>query len=214
MENSKLLIIDDQKVLRNFLSDLLSQNGYDTITASKGQEGLECIFNEMPDLVLLDISMPDMNGDKVLEVIRNDPRTQDIPVIIITAEEDVQTRIDLLKKGANDYIPKSFDEQEILARVSTQLRAREAYKLHTLLEFAGATAHEMNQPLQGVIGYCEILLTKINEESELYELAKTIWDCAERLAEIIKKLRKISRYKNKQYIGNDNIIDLESSIQD
>jgi CheY-like chemotaxis protein len=121
-----ILIADDQPDNLILLTRYLESEGYTYIKAKDGLETLEKVRDQQPDLVLLDVNMPHKNGFTVLEEIRADPLTKDIPVIILTATrlDPVQVQFGL-NLGADDYVTKPFDRRELLARIRTKLRARE-----------------------------------------------------------------------------------------
>lgn len=122
-----ILIADDVPDNITLLSRYMQSEGYSYITASNGVETLEKIRAEMPDLVLLDVNMPQKDGFAVLEEMRGDAEIQHIPVIILTAARtntgDVQSGLNL---GADDYVTKPFDKRELFARIRTKLRVKEA----------------------------------------------------------------------------------------
>lgn len=123
----KILIADDMPDNVTLLTRYMQNEGYSYITASNGVETLEKIRAEMPDLILLDVNMPQKDGFAVLEELRGDPEIQYIPVIILTAARinagDVQSGLNL---GADDYVTKPFDKRELFARIRTKLRVKEA----------------------------------------------------------------------------------------
>jgi len=122
-----ILIADDQADNLTLLARYLENEGYGYIKAKDGFEALEKVRNELPDLVLLDINMPNKDGFAVLEEIRSDPAIQHIPVIILTATRLDPTEMQSgLNMGADDYITKPFDRRELLARIRTRLRVKEA----------------------------------------------------------------------------------------
>jgi len=123
----KILIADDLPDNLKLLSRYLENEGYAYIQAKDGEETLEKVRSELPDLVLLDVNMPKKDGFAVLEEIRADPATKHIPVIILTAARlepmDIQSGLNL---GADDYVTKPFDRRELFARIRTKLRVKEA----------------------------------------------------------------------------------------
>lgn len=114
-----ILIIEDDLELNKMLSDFLIENGYDTICLNKGLHILDTLKNHMIDFVLLDIMLPYKSGDQILNEIRS---YSTLPIIIISAKETTQNKIDLLRLGADDYITKPFDLEETLARIESILR--------------------------------------------------------------------------------------------
>lgn len=116
----KILIVEDDANISNMLCDLLIQNEYMTTAAYSGTEAVMCFANEKYDIVLLDLMIPGKSGVEVLAEIR---AAGTVPVIALTAVIDKESVVKLLKAGANDYITKPFDNNELLARIEVQLRA-------------------------------------------------------------------------------------------
>ena len=112
-----ILVVDDEADILNFLELVLKERGYDVVTASGGQKALAAARERVPDLVLLDIMMPQMDGWEVLRLLRVDPRTAAIPVAMISARTDAKDRVQGLQEGALDYICKPFSLDELLAKV-------------------------------------------------------------------------------------------------
>lgn len=119
MEKSNVLIIEDDREINDLLSEILVQNGYKTSSAYTGLEGLSMAKKYSHDLILLDLMLPYKSGDEVLREIR---KSSDVPVIVISAKDTTRMKVDLLRLGADDYITKPFDMDEVVARVETALR--------------------------------------------------------------------------------------------
>lgn len=119
MESPKILVIDDEKLLRWSLEQNLSKEGYNVITAEKGLEGLELFSAELPDVILLDIHLPDISGIQVLERIKKENRNT--VVIMITAFGDVQTAVQTIKFGAYDFVEKPFNMDKLKILISKAL---------------------------------------------------------------------------------------------
>ena len=113
-----ILVIEDDSDISNMIRDMLKHNGYGTKQAYSGTEAL-MVFDDKVDLVLLDLMLPGLKGELVLEEIR---RNSNIPVIGLSAKSDTDSTINLLKSGADDYIVKPFNNDELLARIEAQLR--------------------------------------------------------------------------------------------
>lgn len=111
-----ILIIDDDIHIGNVLEETLKKEGYDILRAYSGTEALLVLSQTKPDLVLLDLMLPGLNGEEVL------PQIKDIPVIVLSAKVDVESKVDLLLGGAADYVTKPFNTKELLARIAVQLR--------------------------------------------------------------------------------------------
>lgn len=119
MSSGRLLIVEDDNEIGDILDKYLKGNGYDTDRAYNGIEAINKIEEEEFSLVLLDIMLPFKSGDQVLQKVRE---TKQIPVIIISAKDMIQTKIDVMRMGADDYITKPFDLDEVLVRIEAVLR--------------------------------------------------------------------------------------------
>lgn len=117
----KILIVDDEKDLANLLKINLEVEGYKCSVAYNGVEGIKKIINELPDLVLLDVDMPDINGFKVLEELKKNQQTAHIPVVMCTTIKGDENIKRAHKLGASDYIIKPFETYEIILRIQRLL---------------------------------------------------------------------------------------------
>lgn len=124
---ARILVVDDTPANVKLLSDLLTYKGYEVVTAASGTEALEKVETGRPDLVLLDIMMPGMNGYEVCRTIRKNPATEILPVVMVTSLDPTEERINGLQAGADDFLAKPVDEQELLVRVRSLLRIKELY---------------------------------------------------------------------------------------
>lgn len=121
-QKKKILIIDDEVLNRAILEDYLSDFGYEIYMASNGSEGVDMLAKTAPDLVLLDIKMPDKDGFQTLEEIKRSPEFANIPVLFISALNRSNLKVKGLELGAEDYITRPFDKAELLARIRAALR--------------------------------------------------------------------------------------------
>ena len=115
--SEKILVVDDEQDIRKIVSFLLKNWGYEVLTANNGLEGLELLEKEIPDLILLDVSMPKMTGFQMLEQIRANPRLKDLPVIMLTAHSDTNSIDVSASYGILDYITKPFEPYELRERI-------------------------------------------------------------------------------------------------
>ena len=150
----KILVIDDLPENVFMLQDRLEHEGYEVLTAYDGKNGIDKAKAELPDLVLLDVMMPDINGLEVCKILVNDEKTASIPIILVTAKTGAEDTKEGLDAGAFDYIKKPFNKIELLARVRSALKLSEANML--LLEIEKRTTffatvvtanHKIKQPL-------------------------------------------------------------------
>jgi adenylate cyclase len=126
-EPRKILVIDDMPRNSKLLDDLLTVKGYSVETAASGAEGLEKIESWQPDLILLDIMMPEMNGYEVCRKIRENPETEILPVVMVTSLDGPEERTKGLDAGADDFLSKPINQPALLARVRSLLRIKEFY---------------------------------------------------------------------------------------
>jgi adenylate cyclase len=141
----KILAVDDTPENLRLLEAILGPRGYELVTADSGTAGLEAVHREHPDLVLLDIIMPGLNGYDVCRRLRDDAATRFLPIVMITASGD-QERVQALEAGADDFIAKPFNQLELLARVRSLLRLKEYYDTITQ---QSAELAEWNRTLEG-----------------------------------------------------------------
>ncbi|NJL87051.1 MAG: response regulator [Leptolyngbyaceae cyanobacterium SM1_1_3] len=124
-ERFLILLVDDVQDNLDMTSLMLEQAGYSTIKAISGQQALEQAYSNSPDLILLDLMMPEMNGLEACEVLKTDTQTSDIPVIFVTASNEHEHLLQAFNLGAVDYITKPFDHFELLLRIKTHLELKQ-----------------------------------------------------------------------------------------
>ena len=120
-----ILIVDDKPENIRFLSDFLSKRNYQIRKAINGQAALMAVKILLPDLILLDINMPGMGGYEVCKVLKNDPETSSIPIIFLSAGDDITDKVKAFQVGGIDYITKPFHLDEVLVRVQNQLTVQQ-----------------------------------------------------------------------------------------
>jgi len=118
---ARILVVDDSPTELHILKNFLEARHHEVITASNGEEGLDKAKKEKPNLILMDIVMPGMNGYETTRKISNDPETASIPVIIVSSKNQATDRVWGLRQGANEYVFKPIDEQELDQKVKTLL---------------------------------------------------------------------------------------------
>ena len=139
---AKILVVEDDKEINKLVSDFLVSNGYEVTSLFDGLKATDAVKNERIELAILDLMLPYKNGDMVLADIR---KISNIPVIIVSAKETTQNKIDLLRLGADDYMTKPFDLEEVLARIESNLRrAGFSQNSGNTLEYNGLTIDENN----------------------------------------------------------------------
>ncbi len=166
-----VLIVDDTPANLRLLTQMLTTHGYKVRPVTEGGQALVSAKATPPDLILLDIMMPNMNGYEVCEHLKADERTRDIPIIFLSALGETQDKIKAFTVGGVDYITKPFQAQEVLARVKTHIALRKLQidlqrRVVELQAFAHTVAHDLKNPLAMCVGYAEVLLDESIELSE------------------------------------------------
>jgi two-component system cell cycle response regulator len=124
VEGGTILIAEDSRVVRAILREPLRGHGYRVLEAADGEQALACCIRERPDVVLLDVEMPVLDGHQVLARIKQQPELADVPVVFLTARATTEDVVQGLRLGAHDYLRKPFEASELLARVSAALRVK------------------------------------------------------------------------------------------
>lgn len=131
MPNNTVLIVDDQLSAREVLRGLLTGQGYHLVFAASGEEALRLARQSIPDVILLDVMMPGMDGFEVCRRARSDPQLAEAPILLVTALDDRDSRLKGIQAGADDFISKPFDQHELRARVQTIVKLNRYRRLHT-----------------------------------------------------------------------------------
>lgn len=121
-DNKQLLLIDDDPNLILLVKDYLEFRGYEVITAENGREALDILEQQVPDMIICDVMMPEMDGYTFVEHVRQDPRTSWIPVLFLSAKGQSQDRVKGLNTGADVYMVKPFEPEELVAQVESSLK--------------------------------------------------------------------------------------------
>ena len=119
MIKEKVLIVEDELGIRNFIATILNTNDYDAITASSGADAMSMVTSHCPDVMLLDLGLPDMDGMEIIRAVRS---WSNVPIVVISARNHERDKVEALDAGADDYITKPFGSAELLARIRTAIR--------------------------------------------------------------------------------------------
>ncbi len=202
MAAPSILVVDDQPINVQLLKRKLEREGIRVTAAYNGIEALEVTRRVMPDLILLDVMMPDMDGIEVCQRLQADEATRGIPVIFITARTTKESKLEGLSVGAVDYITKPIDLDETLARVQTQLRfvsvnrqvvdltrrLEESRRAATIGAVTQGIAHNLNNLLGVVIGYLDLVKAYYDKPEQVKKNAQHVEDAVQRIVTIIKQL--------------------------
>ena len=164
-DQPRVLVVDDLEVNRNLMAKQLSRRGYDVLEADSGPSALKMIDLEKIDIVLLDIRMPGMDGLEVLRHIRKTHSALNLPVIMVTAENQTETTVEALQSGANDYLVKPIDVTAAVARIETQLDLSHMATIKDdIIRFA---SHDLKKPLIIMMDIAEVLKDEIQSGKPL-----------------------------------------------
>ncbi len=216
----KILIAEDDFTSRTMLQAVLTKWGYEVISAGDGDEAFAAFQqSDTLQLAVLDWEMPGLSGAELCRRLRDQDRKNPLYLILLTSRHEPEDIAHGLEAGADDYIAKPYDNTELKARVdvgrrmiSLQNEMRERERLQGVLEMAGAVCHELNQPLQSVSGFSEMLLMDLKTEDPNYNTLKKIKLGIDRIGELTRKIMKITRYQSKPYLKS-KIVDIEQASQ-
>ena len=212
----RILLVDDNADVRNYVKRLLSER-WQVETAATGAIALNMIQQQLPDLVLTDVMMPEMDGFQLLKTLRSDPITQSIPIILLSARAGEEATVEGLEAGADDYLIKPFSARELMARVETQLQMsqlrQEVSTNRFKNEFLLTVTHELQAPLTVILGWVRFLQTKsLNPDITAQALA-TIERHATVEANLIKDLLDVSSILAGKLRLKSQLVDLASLVQ-
>lgn len=186
MPKEKILIVEDEKDIVKMLDYSLKKEGFRISSAYNGEDGLDMARKEHPDLILLDLMLPEMDGLEVCKTLKNDTKTGHIPIIILTAKAQEADKIVGLELGADDYVTKPFSPRELIARIKAVLRRlKEKDKIPEVLkigdltiDFSKITVTVKDKPIELTSKEFELLKTLIKAKGRVLSrdyLLDTIW---------------------------------------
>jgi len=204
-QDSLILVVDDVQQNIQVVGTMLREAGYSIMPATSGAAALQRVQKKLPDLILLDLMMPEMDGLEVCRRLKADPATQPLPIIFLTASNEMSHLVQGLEAGAVDYVTKPFNPPELLARVRTHLElkhardtiirySRELSRLNDEKnEFMGIAAHDLRSPLNAIQGYAEMVLEDAALGGENAGLVHQIHDASRRMVEMVQNLLDANR---------------------
>jgi signal transduction histidine kinase len=222
MKQPTVLVVDDIVENVELLEAYLIPEKYQVITAFNGLEALEKIRTKIPDIVLLDVMMPQMDGFEVCHKLKNDPQTQFIPVVMVTALKERNDKLKGIEAGADDFLSKPIDRVELLTRIKSLIRVkflhddleksyRELKELqHTKERLTQMIIHDLKNPLTGVKANLEIVgMDDLGETQECLDAAQRSCDL---LFNMIQDLLDISKMEEGQLSLNSEMLSLSEIV--
>lgn len=220
----KILVIDDRPDNVYYLQSRLQKENFDVITAFSGQEGLERAIKDKPDLILLDIMMPDIDGYDVCRTLLKNDETSQIPIILVTAKVEAKDVEEGLKAGAFDYIKKPFDKIELIARINSAIRFSELQKRfiqnqrYEMFEATVVTAnHEIKQPLTLMSLALSAIKRELNQENinkeTILQKLEYIDMGVKRITSLLNKLNSLKNPSTATYTKKIKMLDINEDSQ-
>jgi signal transduction histidine kinase len=210
-----ILVVDDLSANLRQLCQMLERSGYRVMPAQDGATALRVAKSAPPDLVLLDIRMPGMDGYEVCACLKKESSLKDIPVIFISALGDIEDKVKAFEAGGVDYITKPFQQEEVLARVATHLELRRlrlslehslflqiSQRIESLQKISQAVAHQLRNPITIISGFANLLINKTKLKHPQYEYLEGIRCAAVRIESIIQAVHEYNslHIKNRREI--------------
>jgi signal transduction histidine kinase len=219
--NNRILIVDDQSITHEVLTGIFTSAGYTNLAwATNGQSALNQVAADPPDLILLDVMMPGMDGFDVCRQLKSDPTTNFIPVVLFTALTDRDSRLQGLEAGADDFLSKPVDMAELLARTRSLLKAKRLHDelteaVRARVEFVGQVSHELRTPLFAITGLTEMLFDgEVTDSEDIQRYLRTIYMQARHLSRLVDDLLDLSRFERGRQLLKFQPMDLRPFLDD
>lgn len=215
--NNLVLIIDDEPSVTEALEALLMMDAYTIITASSGPEGLIRVEQTPPDVILLDVMMPEMDGYEVCRRIKANPAWKPIPVILVTALQGKENLVRGLDSGADEFLSKPVNGHELRARVRSMLRIKNLYdSLQSSLEMrddmSHMIVHDMRSPLTIILGHGQMLETDNTQSADVRERAHKLVGQAQRMNDYLNDMLMLAKMEGGKLSLNAQIVDVFTLI--
>ncbi|MGA1868681.1 MAG: response regulator [bacterium] len=223
IKGKKILIVDDNEDTVVLYKRMLRPKGYTIIVARNGEDALVRAREENPHLILLDVGLPKLDGYDICEMLKSSEKTKMIAVIIVTCYSAMANKLRGYDKGADDYIIKPVNKDELLAKIHVLLKIKylheqliEAEKLKTLAQVAVRVNHDINNPLCSILANGEMLRTSLEKKGNSPDDLKRIdliLEQIEKIKTVIEMLSKATKVISMDYIKGVQMLDLERSVQ-
>jgi DNA-binding response OmpR family regulator len=221
----KVLIVDDVPENVFLLQDKLEHENYDVITAYNGKDGFEKARTDIPDLILLDIVMPEFSGIQVCRMLSEEPLTRKIPVILVTGKSDEDGIQEGLDAGALDFLRKPFNKVELLARISSALKLSEAHiriseseQKNTFAATVVTTNHKIKQPLTLMSLSSAAIKRELNKQEisgeAILKRLEYIDAAIKEITEVLNQLNSMKKPVFADYNSNTRMIEVAKKVSE
>lgn len=221
-KSNTILIVDDVLANVSVLFDFLTACGFEVLIAQEGESALETAQIALPDLILLDVVMPGMDGFETCRRLKAEPKTREIPVIFMTALADTENKVKGFEIGSVDYVTKPFQQEEVLARINTHLVIRKLQRElqirnEELDAFGHTVAHDLRNPLSAIMGFADLLVETAADrlDAESLEYLEDLRRASYKMNEIIETLLLLARISKGAEIESQplNMRDIVAQVQ-
>ena len=224
LDSGRILIVDDHPTNIDVLFDYLSDLGYEVLVAEDGRSALDRIGYAKPDIILLDIMMPELDGFDTCEQLKANPETADIPVIYVTALGGLSDKVRGFETGAVDYITKPYQNQEVLARLRTHLTLRRlqaelAERLEeseeqnqALNAYAHSVAHDLKNPLNLILNFSRLILEDPGLSDQSVEDLEHVLQSADNMNRIIQDLLLLAQVRKDVEVDR-RVLNMEETLR-
>jgi len=215
---STILIVDDESVARDILEGFLFREGYDMVFAADGEEALACVEKSPPDVILLDVMLPKIDGFEACRRLKGDNRWRHIPIVLVTALGGKEDLIRGLDAGADDFLCKPINDLELRARVRSLLRIKRQYdELQAALQMredlAHMIVHDMRNPLSAILGYSDLLLMQDIVDPQYAKQLEKISVQARRLNSFMNDMLMVAKMEANEVVLNPIPVDMSQLVR-
>ncbi len=224
-----VLLADDDPDIREIVGSLLEMSGYKVRPVEDGARARDAVLQELPDIAVLDLTMPGCNGREVCKAIRAQPGGEAVVIMMLTARDDLQDKIDSFSEGADDYVTKPFNHKELIARVRAldrirrlnlvlveknkalaemQSRLLEQERKLAIEQTVATTAHNLGQPLAAILLNLHLIDDMPKEDERFKRALAAIQSDIKRMRELLDQLKRLDPGKIESYHPSTDLLEL------
>ena len=212
---ANILIVEDSATQALKTQCILEKHDFHVRIAESGQEALDMVKEQLPDIILLDIIMPEMDGYELLKRLRENDEYATIQIIMLTVKDNIESVTKALDAGADDYIHKGCDQEELIARMHASLRVKRLYeklikaeRLAAIGQLAVTISHTINNILTGILGTCQLMDMSPDVPDKIKKRFQLIRQEGMRIRDTVRKISDLKDTPVKQYLDGIQMIDI------